>query len=131
MNSIRRLINLCEENTHLSHELQKIIEWASDQGVKLDAMIEFSNISIIDIERTTGKPGAGATVLQKLCDFADEHQLEMFLMVAGGNNNLINLYRGFGFDFDEQEEGDDETFADDENSIGYEPVMYRLPKLTI
>lgn len=127
MDPFRRLIDIVEGKSSKEEELQSVIDNAINNGVVLDAQLFNDNtIGLVDIERTAGSKGSGKQVLSDLCNFADKHDLEIILHVAGGMYKLIDLYRSFGFEFDETDNEDHPV--GDEHSIGYEVEMYRIPR---
>ena len=125
---MRKLIDILESISFKEDELQSIISVAASNGVILDAQLfNDTTIGLVDIERKSGTKGSGQQVLSELCDFADKYNMEIILHVAGGMYKLIELYRSFGFEFDES---DDEDHPDgDEHSMGYDVEMYRIPRV--
>jgi hypothetical protein len=120
-------------------DLRQIVSDAAAMHVELEVETGVDSILLIHIERLGskgGEKGAGAKVLWKLCELADQNDLMIFLHVAGGMRALVDYYGRFGFEMDEdqqtREAPDDpsEEHPDaDEDSYGYEVHMYRAPRL--
>lgn len=117
-------------------ELRQIVADAKTIGVELEVESGMDSILLIHIERMGslgGQKGAGAIVLKKLCDLADQNSLEIYLHVAGGMRRLVEYYESFGFEMDEElhqheTDGTGTHPQSDEDSFGYEVSMYRIPR---
>jgi hypothetical protein len=55
--------------------------------------------------RTTGAPGAGATVMQSICEYADRESVELILGAHRAEPKLVAYYRQFGFEADHHQGG--------------------------
>lgn len=131
-----RAIELFETNRDardLRKQVSDIVDWAKQNGVGLKIDVENDALYLVEISRLINSlKGAGAKVMKRLCDFADEHELEIVLHAAHGMRRLVSYYESFGFEIDDfQYEGPDEGEEHpeaDEDSFGYDVSMYRLPR---
>lgn len=108
---------------------------AKAEHVNLDIDTEADDkMLLIDFDRVwPSAKGAGGKFLQRLCDIADQNDLEISLAVAGGARGLVSYYERFGFEMDmelhQHEAGETGTHPEaDEDSFGYEVSMYRIPR---
>lgn len=115
MSLARDLISKVEEtNQKLDHFLVQSLskQISNDLGITFDLHFErespdFFSIFLCDLEVPLQKRGQGLArlALERLCEFADEHQSVIQLMVANdktGNRyslkpDLVKFYKKFGF----------------------------------
>lgn len=134
---MRNFINIVEDLDNWRNDLRQIATDAKAEHVELEVESGVDSILLVHIERMGslgGVKGAGAKVIWKLCDLADQNDLMIYLHVAGGMRRLVDYYGQFGFEMDEmqyddggQPEGEPHPNAD-EDSYGYEVHMYRAPR---
>lgn len=70
---------------------------ASDNGVTLQIERHANFLSLDWIERTTGAPGAGAAVIEAVCEYVDTEGLAIHLEAMNNASALVDYYARFGF----------------------------------
>lgn len=102
-------------------------EYAQSIGVDLHITPhpEEQTLSLHGIYRETGQPGAGADIMNRLCDIGDKYGLEIRLDAQDGNPKLFDYYYRWGFDL-EQDVVDDMAEYGDEFKGPW--LMYRMPQ---
>lgn len=105
-------------------------EYAQSIGVDLHITPhpEEQTLSLHGLYRETGQPGAGADIMNRLCDLADKYGLEIRLDAQEGNPKLFDYYYRWGFDL-EQDVVDDMAEYGDEFKGPW--LMYRMPQGTL
>lgn len=62
-------------------------------------------VLISNLRRVGGPPGAGAEVMQAICDYADRERTELILGAHMGEPKLVEYYKRFGFEEDHLQGG--------------------------
>jgi hypothetical protein len=87
--------------TNVESQLDQIEAEAIKAGVKLRlGLVGKRGIDLLFIQRESGAPGSGATVMTNLCQFADKHRASISVYAYEANPSLMDYYRRFGFEID-------------------------------
>jgi hypothetical protein len=81
----------------MTSPLDRLGYFATDNGVTLQLERHANWLSLDWIERTTGEPGAGATVIEAVCEYADSEGLSVHLEAMNGASALVAYYERLGF----------------------------------
>lgn len=70
---------------------------ASAEGVEIEAYESDGIIWLSNIERTDGRPGAGAEALRLLMEISDDHDLPIRGAIVHNHERLLSYYEALGF----------------------------------
>ena len=90
--------------TALFVEVDELVLTADAEGVEMEVAIEEDgdaiNVWLASIERTHGRPGAGARALERLMEICSDHEVPIEGAIEPPNPRLEEYYSMHGFDIE-------------------------------